>query len=106
MRVRVTNVNPVQYAIVYATLLAFVGLIGGVIFGLASTVMPSTGGPFPNFGWLAIIIFPIMYAVIGFIAGLIGSLIYNLIANWTGGIEVTLTQVGSPVSTTTVVTTP
>ncbi|MBV8581157.1 MAG: hypothetical protein JOZ86_11065 [Candidatus Eremiobacteraeota bacterium] len=108
MRVRISNINPVQFAIVYAVLAAIFGLIAGVIFAIASTAagsMASSSG-FPNFGWLSIIIFPIFYAVAGFVGGIIEALIYNLVAGWTGGIEMTLTQVGSPLSTTTVVTTP
>ena len=33
-------------------------------------------------------LFPILYAAMGFIFGVIGAWVYNLVAKWTGGIEV------------------
>jgi hypothetical protein len=92
MVTRIRNINPLQLAIVYAVLYAILGLILGVIFGIIGSIagpsMAATG--MGNFGWLSIIIFPICYAVIGFIAGIILGLLYNLVAGWTGGVEMTL----------------
>ena len=42
---------------------------------------------------------PVMYGAFGFIFGVIGALIYNLVAGWTGGIEITLTDVVPPLPT-------
>jgi ABC-type polysaccharide/polyol phosphate export permease len=96
MTTRIRNINPLQLGIVYAVLYALLGVIIGVCFALigmvASSMAPS--GAF-SFGWLSVIIFPILYAVIGFIAGLIVGFLYNLVAGWTGGIELTFTT--SPV---------
>ncbi len=39
-------------------------------------------------GIAALIIFPIMYGVFGFIAGAIGAALYNLVASVVGGIEI------------------
>ena len=102
MVTRIRNVNPVQLAIVYAVLYALIGVLVGICFGIFSSTMGSLA-PGANLGWLSIIIFPIMYAVIGFIAGIIGGFLYNLVAGWTGGIELTLSQ--APVSYGTVTTT-
>jgi hypothetical protein len=92
MVTRIHNVNPLQLGIVYAVLYAILGLIFGLIFGILSSV---TGGAMAasgmgSFGWLSIIIFPVFYAVAGFIGGLILGFLYNLVAGWTGGIEMTL----------------
>ncbi len=43
---------------------------------------------YSGLGFWAIIIFPIVYALIGLISGWLGAIIYNLIARWTGGIVV------------------
>ena len=48
---------------------------------------------FPGGFVVMAIVFPIMYAVLGFIFGVIGAAIYNLVAGWTGGIEFTLSDV-------------
>ena len=36
----------------------------------------------------AIILFPILYGIVGGIAGVIGAAVYNLAAGWVGGLEV------------------
>jgi hypothetical protein len=35
---------------------------------------------------------PIIYGVFGFLGGLIAAAVYNLVAKWTGGVEITLTD--------------
>ena len=104
MVTRIRNINPIQLAIVTAVLEAFIGVLVGIFFGLFSSAMGALApGGAANFGWLSIIIFPILYAVIGFIGGIIGGVLYNLVAGWTGGIEITLSQ--APVSYGTAATT-
>ena len=104
MVTRIRNINPIQLGIVYAVLYALVGVLIGLFFGIFSSTMSSLApGGAANFGWLSIIIFPIMYAVIGFIAGIIGGFLYNLVAGWTGGIEMTLST--APVTTAAVTVT-
>jgi hypothetical protein len=68
----------------------FVGLIGITVGSLAGsqTGMPGMFGA--GLGIFAIIVFPIMYGVIGFIFGILGAAIYNLVAKWVGGIEIEL----------------
>ena|ERR1700680_4872885 len=103
MTTRIRNINPLQYAIVVAVLYALIGVIVGICFGLfsmAAGAMFRSGG-MPGFGWLSVIIFPILYAVLGFIIGLIVSFLYNVVAGWTGGIELTFST--TPVSTTAIV---
>lgn len=51
-------------------------------------------------GWLSIIVFPIVYAIAGFIGGIILGMLYNLVAGWTGGVELTLSP--APIAATAV----
>ncbi len=44
-------------------------------------------------GIIFAIFIPIIYAIFGFIAGVIFAFVYNLVAGWTGGIELTFTDV-------------
>jgi hypothetical protein len=39
-------------------------------------------------GVLALVLFPILYAIVGFIAGAFTAAVYNLVAKWTGGVEI------------------
>jgi hypothetical protein len=78
---------------------ALLGLIVGICMAFVSMMigslgnMAGVGGPAAKafgfgFGFGSIIIFPILYGIIGGIAGAIGAVIYNLAAGWMGGLEV------------------
>ncbi len=78
-------------------LYALLGLIIGALVSLfavvGSALMNSLGGTSGShygmlFGAGAIILFPILYGVVGFIAGLIIGALYNLVAHVAGGIEI------------------
>src|SRR5467141_77324 len=85
---------------------AFLGLIVGICMALFSMVAGSlgslAGGGVPGaralgfgFGLSAIIIFPILYGIIGGIGGAIGAVVYNLAAGWVGGLEVDINYTDS-----------
>jgi len=79
-------------AICYAALGLFEGLLVALVFsaigvaGREATGMPRFFAPL--FGVASIVIFPIMFAVIGAIGGGLGAVIYNVAARVVGGIEV------------------
>jgi len=84
----VANISGILYAIF--------GLIAGLFAAFFSTLAASFGG-YDSFGifgmgFAGIIVLPIMYGVIGWIGGLISAALYNLVARWTGGIQVELEQ--------------
>jgi hypothetical protein len=72
----------------------FVGLIFGAFVSLAALLgmalpaasQSSRGGAF--FGVLAVILFPILYAVFGGVFTAIAASIYNLAARWVGGLRI------------------
>src|SRR5262245_33790015 len=79
------------------------GLIFGLIFGLfslvgmglASRIAADSAEAPPAFlgalfGVGAIVLFPLLYGVMGFIMGAISAALYNLFAGWVGGLEVDL----------------
>ena len=78
---------------------AFLGLIVGICMALFSMVAGSlgslAGGGVPGaralgfgFGFSAIIVFPILYGIVGGIGGVIAAAVYNLAVGWVGGLEV------------------
>ena len=78
---------------------AFLGLIVGICVALFSMMAGSLGSLAGDgvpgaralgfgFGLSAIIIFPIMYGIVGGIGGVIAAAVYNLAAGWVGGLEV------------------
>lgn len=77
------------------TMYAVIGLIFGGILALmamAGVAMQPANANAPVipmfFGAGAVILFPVMYGVAGFIGGIICAAIYNVIAGMVGGIEV------------------
>ena len=93
----IQRVDPISAMKVCAVLYAAIGLVAGAIFsligmaGLMSRANPDLPAAFGLiFGAAAIIVLPICYAFIGAIGGLIMSAIYNLVARYTGGIQIQL----------------
>ena len=44
-------------------------------------------GGFGALGFLAVIILPVVYGILGFVMGAITAFVYNLISGWVGGVE-------------------
>jgi len=87
MTKRISHVAPFQLGIVLCVLYGAISLIIVPFFILASVFGGSGSKSLPI---ILIVLFPVLYAVMGFIGGIIAAAIYNLIARWTGGIELTL----------------
>ena len=62
------------------------------IFGLIVTVFAPIGMKEPYFGTATIIVFPILYGIVGFVGGLITAFFYNLVAGKIGGLEVEIAK--------------
>ncbi len=93
---KISRFGILSVAKISALIYAIFGLIAGLITALFSMLASAVGGDFEpwffGFGFLSIIIFPIMYGILGFIGGIISSALYNLLSRWVGGIEVELEQ--------------
>ena len=95
---RLKRIGPVSLGkilgLMYVILGFIVGFFVSAIFIIGSLVgMPGGGdSPFPHyismfFGIGSIVFFPILYGLLGFVGGIIAGWFYNIIAKWTGGIE-------------------
>jgi hypothetical protein len=80
---------------IYGVIMATIGLIIGLFFGLFSVVGAGLAQDadtpqwmMPIFGLGAIIVLPLFYGVMGVISGAIGAAIYNVFAGIVGGVTV------------------
>ncbi|HTB80437.1 MAG TPA: DUF3566 domain-containing protein [Opitutaceae bacterium] len=93
---RIKSITPLQLgkmlAIIYGGMsLLFIPFF--LLFGVIASMAPKVHGgpPLPaifGFGLGFALLFPLIYAAMGFVLGVIGAFIYNLVAKWIGGIEV------------------
>lgn len=74
--------------LVFVVPFAIVGSIFGSMFG-GNDFFPG----FPIAGIFLVVLLPVFYAVFGFISTAISCAVYNLIAKWTGGIELEFEEV-------------
>jgi hypothetical protein len=96
----IRRVAPFSCAKIAAVLYAVAGLILGGIFSLvalaggfatsAFAADPSRRGlaPFFGVGALSVVLFPILYGVMGFVGALIAAWLYNTAAGVVGGIRI------------------
>ena len=88
MKKQLTYIAPLRTGIVLGILYGILSLVIVPFFLLAAVFGSKAGGPSPAiFGVGFAIVFPVLYAVLGFIGGVISAALYNLIAKWTGGFE-------------------
>ncbi|MDP9111280.1 MAG: hypothetical protein M3M96_06590 [Candidatus Eremiobacteraeota bacterium] len=102
MVTRITNIAPLKLAVFAGILYALLGIIIALLFVPMMAMMAAFGGhvsPGFGMGMGAIVVLPLMYGVLGFIGGLVTAAIYNLVAGWTGGVELTLHNVVPAYST-------
>ncbi len=90
---RIRRLDPLQTGKVLGVLYALMGLIFLPIFWLISKAMPAEAGAggslLMGFG----IMMPIVYGLLGLIGGAIAAAVYNLVAGWTGGLQVEVEDV-------------
>jgi hypothetical protein len=67
---------------------ALFSMVAGSLTGMAGADAPTAKMLGVGMGFGAIIIFPILYGIVGGIGGVVGAVVYNLAAGWVGGLEV------------------
>ena len=89
----IKRIAPVSCAKITGTLYAILGLIVGACFSLVALTggFASRSSTAVGIGMLtgtsAIVVFPILYGLIGFLSTLIGAWLYNVLAGMVGGIQ-------------------
>ena len=69
-------------------MMALISMVAGSLTGMAGADASLTKMMGIGMGFGAIIIFPVLYGVIGGIFAALGAAVYNLVAGWVGGLEV------------------
>jgi len=92
------RIEPASAVKIGAIIYAFLGLFIGIVMACVSLVAGSLTGMGGNvmgmrifgvgMGFGAIVVAPIIYAIIGAIGAGIAAVVYNLAARWMGGLEV------------------
>jgi len=88
MKKQLTHISPLRAGFVLGVLYGLLGLLFIPFFLLAAVFGTKSGGTPAAFGGVFLaVLFPVFYAVGGFIGGIIAAAIYNVVAKWTGGLE-------------------
>jgi hypothetical protein len=78
-----------------AILMAFLGLIAGILYSFGGALYDLSTGGFSSgtaLAFMALVGMPVMFALFGFFVGGIGAFLYNLALKRISGIEVELEQ--------------
>lgn len=87
--IRVKKFGVLQTAKVVAIIYVLVSLVIFLPFAMVGSMISEEFFPeFADFGAVALLMIPIMYGIIGFVFTAIGCVVYNMIASFTGGIEI------------------
>ena len=96
----IRRVGVLSVAKLQGTLYALLGLLAGAVFALLSLFGVALGSSMGTdshgsilgvaLGVGAIVFFPLVYGLLGFVVGLLGAALYNLVAGITGGVELEL----------------
>ena len=104
-KLRINKLGVLSVAKVQGAVMFVIGLIIGVIYGLAVIAISLLGAGIGGKGSLAVggggivmgivmmILFPVMYGAIGFVGGAISALLYNVFARMVGGIEMEIENI-------------
>ena len=89
----IKRVGVLRLATFHSAMMAAFGLIVGLVLAGFGTMFGGTATHHSGLlgmagGLAALIVFPIMYGIIGFIVGAVGGALYNLVTGVVGGIEI------------------
>ena len=96
--VKIEKIGVSSAAKIYGLTLGILGFVLGIFYAIfLSAFSGLLGNSFPiagagGIGIIMVIVFPIMYGIIGFIVGALGAVIYNFVASKMGGLEIQLSK--------------
>ena len=96
--VKIEKIGVASAAKIYGLTLGALGFVIGIFYALFLTAFTGLfGDEISSFGAgglgiVMVIVFPIMYGIMGFIFGALGAVVYNFVASKIGGLEITLSK--------------
>jgi hypothetical protein len=84
MKTRVEKFSVHQNAKVFAVLMALLSLVFVVPFTLVMSFAGPKDAGFPLF---MVVVFPVLYLVMGYVTVAVGCWLYNVMVKYTGGLE-------------------
>jgi hypothetical protein len=99
----IKRVGVLSLAKIFGIVMAGIGLIFGVIYGLimmtiGAAMMSGRGGPGAGFGIVGglfmMILIPAFYGILGFVLGALYGFIYNIASGFVGGVELEMEDAG------------
>jgi hypothetical protein len=101
MTSRLKHVNPLQFGIVCGALYFLLGIVIAIFFAaiigmIASMPMAQLSPNASMMNPASAIFLPFFYGITGFLGGLLVAWLYNVVAGWTGGVEIRLESVSAP----------
>ncbi|SFT70356.1 hypothetical protein SAMN04489724_1696 [Algoriphagus locisalis] len=95
--VKIEKIGVASAAKIYGLTLGILGFVLGIFYALFLSAFSGLIDDFPiagagGIGIIMVIVFPIMYGIIGFIVGALGAVVYNFVASKTGGLEIQLSK--------------
>ena len=90
MLIQIKRLGVVSLAKIMAILYGLFGLLMGLFVSLMKAFGIEAAGEaaqLQQVGFAAVIIFPVLYALIGAVSGLFTAFFFNLVVGWTGGLE-------------------
>ena len=96
--VKIEKIGVSSAAKIYGLTLGILGFVIGIFYALFLTAFTGLfGDEISSFGAgglgiVMVIVFPIMYGIMGFIFGALGAVVYNFVASKIGGLEISLSK--------------
>jgi hypothetical protein len=84
----VTKIGVFSFAKIYMIIATFIGFLVGIFLWIVEMYSPVMQGP--ALGAWSIIVFPILYGIIGLVFGALTAFLFNIASGWFGGLEIEL----------------
>ncbi|MGR4064334.1 MAG: hypothetical protein ACLQPV_02665 [Vulcanimicrobiaceae bacterium] len=89
------RIEPIKLGAVLGVTYCIVGVLVAIVVLFASNYLTFSAIGFPGQNIVSALTLPIGYGIGAFVLGAILAQVYNIVAKWTGGVEITIETSGS-----------